>query len=517
MTFVNKGIVLVAIPFLLQLATIGLIMKTNRDSADAQEWALHSKEVIARAEAAYRKLLEVHSALRGSLLTGSPALERDVERYLREVPGDLRALVKEVRDNDEQVPRAGKITDLSNRLIEWQRGVLEQIQTGRRDEAIEEVQTLTGYGLLLNVRDAVDEFLAEERALDARRMADLVRYARRQGLALIVGGGLAVVGAAVLAGLFGRSIARRVGVLTENAALLASGRPLNRPLEGRDEVAQLDRVFHAMARAIAEKDRENEMFIYSVSHDLRSPLVNLQGFGRELGHAAGDLRQLVDTPALDEKTRSRALALVDQDISGSIHFIQTAVGRLSAIIDALLRLSRAGRVEYRWQRVDVNASVRRVVEALGATIAERGATVTCSELPPAWGDPTAIEQIFANLIGNAVNYLDPERPGVVEVGVVEGPSQQVRTYYVRDNGQGIPKSGQSKLFYAFQRFHDNSAKGEGIGLALVRRVVERHGGEIRVESEPGVGTTFQVDLPARGPDNESGSPRPAIDMKGNFT
>src|SRR5207244_5890411 len=122
--------------------------------------------------------------------------------------------------------------------------------------------------------------------------------------------------------------------------------------------------------------------------------------------------------------------------------------------------------------------------------------------PPAWADPTALDQIFANLIGNAVNYLDPARPGIIEIGAagegvrVEGAPPAMPVYYVRDNGRGIAAEYQEKIFLAFQRLHPDAAPGEGVGLALVRRVVERHGGRIWLSSTPGTGTTFYVALPA---------------------
>jgi signal transduction histidine kinase len=198
----------------------------------------------------------------------------------------------------------------------------------------------------------------------------------------------------------------------------------------------------------------------------------------------------------------------------AIRFIQTGVLRLSTIIDALLRLSRAGRVEYRRLPVEVADVVARVVDSLSATIAERRATVRVKNLQSAWGDPTAIEQIFANLIGNALNYLDRERPGIIEVGseggaLGDGTDDQsaLRTYYVKDNGLGIPEAYRSKVFQAFQRLHPDRAKGEGVGLAMVRRIVERHGGKIWLESNVDVGTTFFVTLPAPPPS------RATIDLK----
>ena len=502
LTILKKGLVLVAVPFLLQLVFIGLLLKTNADVARAQRWALHSKEVVAMVEGTFRKLVEAHSGIRGLLLTGAPVFYDHSVGAIREVPGELERLREIVADNPPQQVRARDIAAKAARLIAWQERTALLFQSGRREEALAEVKNFGGKERLDDVRVAIDEFLRAEGRLDAERVGALIDSSRHQGWALAAGGLLSVVGAVILAVIFGQGITRRFATLAGNVARLAEGKELAEPIAGRDEIARLDRVFHGMARAISEKDRENEMFIYSVSHDLRSPLVNLQGFSQELRHAAKELRDIIGKSDLLGPTKGRALVLVDQDVGGSIHYIQTAVSRLSAIIDALLRLSRAGRVEYRWQPVDVGAAVNRVVEALGSTINERGAEVVLKELPGAWGDPTAVEQVFANLLGNAVNYLDPQRPGVIEVGSLNGvgAGAPLQTYYVKDNGRGIPTSGMAKLFFAFQRFHEGAARGEGIGLALVRRVVERHGGKIRVESEPGVGSTFFVDLPTRPPE-----------------
>ncbi|MBW3541292.1 MAG: hypothetical protein KY476_13575 [Planctomycetes bacterium] len=288
-------------------------------------------------------------------------------------------------------------------------------------------------------------------------------------------------------------------------------RQLNDQLE--EQLAQL-----AIANAeLAQQSSENEMFVYSVSHDLRSPLVNLQGFSQELGLVVADIRTILTDHELPPEVRERGVALVDGDMAESIRFIQTAVLRLSNIIDALLRLSRAGRVEYRPQQVDVSETVQRVVESMAGTIADRGASIVLNDLPPAWGDATAIEQVFANLIGNALNYLDPERPGEIEVGCTTSstfasnadsshPLRPAHSFYVRDNGLGIDAAYANKVFQAFQRLHPERAAGEGMGLAIVRRVVERHGGRIWLESTPGVGTTFFVELPARAPQSRQQQP-----------
>jgi signal transduction histidine kinase len=274
------------------------------------------------------------------------------------------------------------------------------------------------------------------------------------------------------------------------------------------------------------------MFIYSVSHDLRVPLVNLQGFSKELIRACDELRAALSDSSIDAQMRQRIERVVDEDIGEALHYLQTAVLRASHIIDALLRLSRIGRVEYRHQKVEVRDIVPRVIDAMQGSIRARRAQVQVGDLPAVWGDPTALEQMFANLIGNAVNYLDPSREGRIEIGTTPAPPgvQSLRIFYVRDNGLGIPAIALPRLFNAFQRLHGTAAAGEGIGLALVRRVVERHGGRVWAESAEGVGTTFYLSLPeagvrpAAGRAREGGEGRPvsvaandqAMDKPGNL-
>ena len=246
---------------------------------------------------------------------------------------------------------------------------------------------------------------------------------------------------------------------------------------------------------LAQKNEENETFVYSVSHDLRSPLVNLEGFSEELATSLRDLGKVLADDRMPADIRARVSDLVEGGMAESVGFIRAAVTRLSRIIDALLRLSRAGRVEYRWEVVDVAGVVRRVADALHGTTAEKKAEVVVGELPPAWGDPTAVEQVFGNLVGNALNYLDPARPGRVEVGTASSEDGRP-TYFVKDNGLGIPAPHLPRLFQAFQRLHANAAQGEGMGLVIIRRILERLGGTIRAESTAGEGTTFFVTLPA---------------------
>jgi PAS domain S-box-containing protein len=278
--------------------------------------------------------------------------------------------------------------------------------------------------------------------------------------------------------------------VSERHRMMTEVRELNERLELR--VTERTKELKAAYEELEQRNQENEMFVYSVSHDLRSPLVNLQGFSQELRDACRRLRELSESSSLPPRERATFQALLDDDVDESLHFIRSSVDRLSGIIDALLRLSRARRVVYQSQEVNTQAVVQRVVDSLQRTISERNAEVKVEPLPPVFADPTAVEQIFANLLQNAVNYLASDRPGRVRVGACE-PC----TFFVEDNGIGIPAEQQAKVFLAFQRLRPDLAPGEGLGLALVQRIVERHGGRIWAESTAGQGSTFYFTLPPR--------------------
>lgn len=499
----KKGLLLVGIPLLAQLVFLGLLITMRLDQTEAQRWAIHTKDVIAQAEETFRGSVEAHSATRAFILTSDQAFLKSYNQAVQQIPTQIKELQGLVSDRPDQVAKVQEFAARSRRVRTWEDKTIRLMRAGDREGAVARVKSLDGERLMGAARAALDDFLKEEERLNRERMAALERSGTAQTWVLAGGVVLALVSTTLLVWMFSRGVARRLAILTDNARRLAAGKELQAPLVGTDEISQLDHVFHDMAKALAQKDRENEMFVYSVSHDLRSPLVNLQGFSQELAAVNQDLRGLLAESELPPAMRQRGLKLIDRDATESVHFIQTAVSRLASIIDSLLRLSRVGRVQYQWQAVDVRAAVVRVVEALRGTLAQRGAEVAVQDLPPCWGDPTALELIFANLIGNAVNYLDPQRPGKIEVGSSEAPDVAVsglRTYYVKDNGLGISEGHLPKVFVAFQRLHPDVAQGEGIGLALVRRIVERHGGRVWVESAVGVGSTFFVALPV-GPPN----------------
>ena len=253
---------------------------------------------------------------------------------------------------------------------------------------------------------------------------------------------------------------------------------------------ELERRVHELAktnRELEQKSTENESFVYSVSHDLRSPLVNLQGFSQELKLSSQSLEKLLTHPDIPQQVQADAAELISGELSESIDFIHNAVRHLSTIIDGLLRLSRVGRIEYESKPVDMTALVQDIVAAMHNQIVAADVQVIVRPLPQARGDRNALGQIFANIIGNTLNSFEGVSERVVEISATEATPP---VFSIRDNGIGIPLEYQPKIFQVFQRVHQSRTRGEGMGLAIVRRIVERHGGRIWFESSPGVGTTF---------------------------
>jgi len=245
---------------------------------------------------------------------------------------------------------------------------------------------------------------------------------------------------------------------------------------------------------LANKNEEVEAFVYIVSHDLRGPLVNLQGFSQEVERSCKELAGHLQGVALPAEVALRVRPILDDAIPTALRFINASSTKFHRLIEALLALSRTGRQEFRSEPLNLDAVVGATLDSLRQLVVDSGATVTASALPVAVGDVTAIGQVFANLIGNALKYLQPGRPGAIAIGgEVDG---KMARYWVRDNGSGIPASAQRRLFQVFQRFHPKLASGEGMGMAVVKRLVERHGGRVWVQSTEGEGTTVYLTLPA---------------------
>lgn len=247
------------------------------------------------------------------------------------------------------------------------------------------------------------------------------------------------------------------------------------------------------AGELAEKNKELETIVYTVSHDLRSPLVNVQGFSRQLNRACEAINAAI-ADARDGRVPADALQRpVGTTIPQALRFINAGVNKMEALLAGLLRYSRLGRVVLMIQPLDLNGLLAGIVAAMKFQLDEAGADVGVDPLPDCLGDRDHTSQVFANLLDNALKYRVPGRPLRVRVsGRVEG-GQAI--YSVADNGRGIATEHQAKIFEIFHRLDPSETPGEGLGLTIAQRVLERQGGRIWVESRPQAGSIFHVSLP----------------------
>jgi len=246
---------------------------------------------------------------------------------------------------------------------------------------------------------------------------------------------------------------------------------------------------------LAEKNKELETIVYTVSHDLRSPLVNVQGFGKQLARACEKIQQaaVANAGAVPAATLK---PLVEESIPQALRFINAGVIKMDMLLAGLLRYSRLGHVVLTIVPIDMNALLAGLVAAAKFQLNEAKAEVTVEPLPPCLGDSAHTSQVFANLIDNALKYRDRVRPLTLVVrGRIEGSTA---IYSVADNGIGIPTEHQPKVFEIFHRLNPEASVGEGLGLTIAQRVLERQHGRLWVESHEGTGSTFFVSLPADG-------------------
>lgn len=193
-------------------------------------------------------------------------------------------------------------------------------------------------------------------------------------------------------------------------------------------------------------------------------------------------------PHLKEEQRTAVTAALEEDVPEAVEFINSSITRMDGHISAVLKLSRVGRRRLVFERLDMDVMVGASLDTLAHQIKERQVEVAVDALSEVVADRTAMEQVFGNLLTNAVLNLEPGRPAEIEVTAESRANETVSR--VRDNGRGIAGKDMEKVFAPFRRAGKQDVPGEGMGLAYVQTLARRHGGRIWCESELGMGTTF---------------------------
>lgn len=256
----------------------------------------------------------------------------------------------------------------------------------------------------------------------------------------------------------------------------------------------LDRQVQQRTLQLKDKNQELEQIVYVTSHDLRSPLVNIQGFSSELAGIFKRVDELASKEKLSDEDRGELDSLLNNEAPESLNYIHRSVEKMDILLKGLLKLSRLGRAALEIGILDMNTLMKEVAASFEFQIKDRSATLVVENLPPAMGDKHQINQVFSNLIENALKYFDPDRKITIRISSEQKEDQVV--YCVSDNGQGFSDEFTNKVFEIFHRLEPAKSSGDGLGLSIVRKIVEKHRGTTWAESEPGTGSKFFVSLPS---------------------
>ncbi|PJI42143.1 CHASE3 domain-containing protein [Ferrovibrio sp.] len=450
-----------------------------RESDRASETVAQSLEVNSAIITYQGALRRAESGQRGFLLTADPAYLNDYEsgrRRLFEIQPELEHLIS---DNPEQIEKLEVLKPLVQRKLDEMEQALVLKQAGRDRELQAMLRSNAGLETMNEVLARIFAMLNDERAL----LQDRQEYSDRTNIILFVvnfAGGLTI---AVLALASITQIRKRSEQAAQaNVQLAAAHTELaaaNRGLEERVAERTAD---------LREANDEIQRFAFIVSHDLRSPLVNIMGFTSELEALQPDI--FSDTPPTPEQR-----AQLRREVTEALGFIKNSISKMDRLINAILGLSRAGRREFTPQPISLGALLTSMAKDVAHRLQEIDGEIEVGALPDIASDRLALEQIFSNLLDNAIKYRSNDRPVRIRIDAEErGAFAVIR---VADNGRGVDAKDYERIFELFRRAGVQDRPGEGIGLAHVRTMVRRLGGTIRVDSDLGQGTTFTIILPKR--------------------
>ncbi len=481
-------LVLVAI----SVISIVLVNKARDDS----RWVVHTVEVENQISTVLLDIRRAESAARGYLLTSQPKFLAEHEAAIQRILPGVETLIRQTSDSPVQIENSKQFREsIELRLTEFTKAVdfvkRNDIPGGvamLRDGSGTAVQRITEIATAMR---AEEDRLFQARTAAADRSQTLAAVVTTAGSGLV----LLLAGASLF-------LVRRSTRARDEA---------ERQL--RDNNLNLEATVETRTADLREANEEIQRFAYIVSHDLRSPLVNIMGFTSELEELRTDIftriakysraagaapsvpEPIVDVdPATAPELQAEDKQLA-QDFSEALGFIKSSIGKMDRLISAILNLTREGRREFRPVEVDTRELIETIISSMAHQASEANAQIRVEPLPNIVSDRLALEQIFSNLVDNALKYLKPGVPGDI---LIKG---RLKLGFViieiTDNGRGIDPKDHQRIFDLFRRAGLQDRQGQGIGLAHVRALVRRMGGTINVSSELHKGSTFTVTLPAK--------------------
>jgi signal transduction histidine kinase len=467
------------IGFLALLGAAGAAGVSVLRAQDHARWVEHTYEVERRISALRVLVERLEVARRGYLLSRTTAPRRTFMTTVAQEPPLIAEIRRLTADNPVQQVHIAAIERLTADQMGLQSSSMA-LAARAPDAAVALFRKDQSFGIMTRLRAETGAMQDEENRLLALRVS-----AQRESVRVlfVILGVFALLAVAVA--IFSISVLRRYtkGLVESRDAI----QTLNDELEDRVK---------ERTRDLSRANEEIQRFAYIVSHDLRSPLVNVMGFTGELEAATKPLIGLV------EKVEAEAPALLDhdaalaarEDLPEAIGFIRTSTQKMDRLINAILRLSREGKRVLAPERLDLVQMCEAIVASLQHRLDEAGTVVVIEQpMPRLVADRLAVEQMLSNLIENASKYLKPGVPGRIFVSARKDRGQ-VRID-VADNGRGIDPRDHDRVFDLFRRSGPQDQPGEGIGLAHVRALAYRLGGLIDCRSALGEGATFTLALP----------------------
>ncbi len=460
------------------VAAAGYLVFENRKAGDN---VLRSQQIVASLAQLLSLVQDAETGQRGYLLAGDPIYLAPYYNATTKIGPALETIERLTFDNPRQqaeIPRLRSIVDAKfNELAQ----TIAMIDRGDRAGALAVVAGDSGKAAMDEIRAMIAKMTDEANRRLNSRLASWTRNGEW---------------------LFGVLCGTVILVIMVTALTTSSARAYITALEGVQGQLQaanegLEQRVRERTAEIQEANDEIQKFAYVVSHDLRSPLVNVMGFTNELDMIRAEYAALHRPSADPLATPPRDIAQIDADFAESLDFIKQSTSKMDRLINAVLKLARSGQRQFQYEELDMTAIVQGIATALTHQAVASNAEIAVEPLPALVGDRLSVDQIFANLLDNAVKYLDPARAGRI---VVRGKAgHNFVRYDVVDNGRGIDAADLQRIFELFRRAGPQDRPGEGIGLAHIRALIRRLGGRIGCQSELGKGTTFTVWLPQGGP------------------
>jgi signal transduction histidine kinase len=441
----------------------------------------HTYQVEVAVGEARRLTEQQETTRRGYLLVpDNPDFLQAFEQASAQLRPALDRIVRLTADNPRQRAHIDALRREYRDLDALRQATMRLVRERQVARATALFRQEIGARRMRRVRAIFDAMTAEERRLLRGRDAELAGATRAFYAALVVAAVLlALVVAATLL-----TVLRYTRDLNDS---LGRVERLNDTLEAQVEERTAD---------LTRANEEIQRFAYIVSHDLRSPLVNVMGFTAELEAASEAVAALIDRAEAEapQVVTEAARLAAREDLPEAIGFIRTSTAKMDRLINAILKLSREGRRVLAPEPLAIGAVVETIRASLAHRLADERAELRVEgKLPVMVSDRVAVEQILSNLIENALKYGQPGRPVRVVVSAQEAAGR-VRIA-VADNGRGIAEADHGRVFDLFRRSGPQDQPGEGIGLAHVRALALRLGGTIDMTSELGQGSTFTLSLP----------------------